>query len=361
LKGLHVYPGMINSATKVGLAEISSIRETMDTSEIGEFNPQLRALVAVNPESEHIPVTRAGGITSVITMPEGPMIGGQAAMIRLDGWTWEEMSVVRSAAMVLRFPALGGSGGRGGGGGGRGFGGAGGSFAEQQRRHHEQIAKLRDYFEQARRYQKARAAAGPGFQRDLKLEAMQPVIEGKLPVLVTAVRERAIREAIDFAEKERIRIILAQVRRPGKMLAEIKNKSIPVIVGETLALPMEEDDAYDAPFTLPFEMHKAGVKFAFGTFDVQFARNVPFQAAAAVGFGLPQEAALRALTLGAAEIWGVADRIGSIDKGKQADLIVTDGDPLEAKTNIKQVFIGGRNVPVDTKHTDLYQKYLNRP
>jgi len=360
IKGLHVYPGMINSGTSIGLQEISSIRETSDTSELGEFNPQLRAIIAVNPASEHIPVTRANGVTSVITMPGGGLIGGQAALIRLDGWTWEEMAVVRSAALHLSFPALGGGFGRGGGGGG-GRGGQRASFSESKRRHDETVGRLREFFEQARRYQKAKAAGGAGFRQDLKLEAMLPVLDGKLPVLITASRERTIREAIEFAEKEKIRPILANVRRPGKTLADLKAKNIPVILAETLALPMEEDDPYDAAFTLPAELHKAGVKFAFGTFDVQFARNVPFQAAAAVAFGLPQEEALKAVTINAAEIWGVADKLGSIEKGKWADLIVTTDDPLEARSEIKHVFIGGRSVSLDSKHHELYQKHLNRP
>ncbi len=360
-KGLHVYPGLINSATNIGLQEISSVRETSDTNEIGDYNPQLRAVIAINPASEHIPVTRANGVTSVITMPGGGVISGQAALIRLDGWTWEEMAVNRSAFLNLNFPSLSGGGGRGGGFGGGRFGGQRTAFSELKRRQEEQIQRLREFFEQARRYQKAKTAGGAAFKQDLKLEAMLPVVEGKLPVLVRAVRERDIREVLDFAEKEKIRVILAQVRKPGKTLADLKAKNIPVILAETLQLPMEEDDPYDSAFTLPAELHKAGVKFAFGTFDVQFARNLPYQAAAAVAFGLPPEEALKSVTINAAEIWGVADKTGSVDRNKWADLIVTDGDPLEARTNIKHVFIRGRSVGADSKHQELYQKYLNRP
>ncbi len=359
-KGLHVYPGMIDSATNIGLSEVGSVRETQDTAEIGDFNPQLRALIAVNPASDHIAVTRANGLTSVITYPTGGVISGQAAMIHLDGWTWEEMEVRRAAALHLRFPALQ-TVSRFGGFGGEDPPGGRTSFTEIKRRYDEQIARLREFFEQARRYQKAKAAAGRDFKSDLKLESMLPVLEGKLPVMVTAMRERTIREALQFAEKEKIRIILAQVREPGKMAAELKAKNIPVILSETLDMPLEEDSPYDGAFTLPAELHKAGVKFAFGTFNTSASRNLPYQAATAVAFGLPYAEGLKAVTLNAAQIWGVDDKLGSIDKGKWADLMVTDDDPLETRTQVKHLFIRGREVSLDNKHRSLYQKYLNRP
>jgi imidazolonepropionase-like amidohydrolase len=356
-KGLHVYPGMIDSATEIGLSEISSIRETNDATELGDFNPQLRAVIAVNSASEHIPVTRANGITSVITMPEGGILSGQAALIHLDGWTWEEMAVKRDAAMHMIFPSLRASTRRSG----AIAGATAQPFAESQRRYQQQLKSLRDFFEQARRYQKAKAQPGSGFKIDLKMEAMLPVLDGKMPVMISAVRERAIREAVDFATREKIRVILAGVRQPGKMGPELKAKNIPVILGATLELPLEQDDPYDKSFTLPAELHKDGVKIAFGTFGNQFARNLPFQAANAVAFGLPYPEALKAVTLNAAEIWGVADQVGSIEKGKLADLVIADGDPLESRTQIKQLYIKGKQVDIESKHYKLYQKYLNRP
>ena len=350
-KGLHLYPGMINSATEVGLTEIGSVRETADTTELGTYNPQLHALSAVNPASEHFPVVRANGITSVMTIPQGGVIAGQAALIHTDGWTWEDMAIKRAAAMHLRFPTYSASAGRGF----RGGSAAPSLFAEAKRNHEKNMRELNDFFEQARRYQKGHD------KQDLKFEAMLPVLERKLPVMVFAVREREILEVIQFAEKQKIHVVLAGVRKPGKALQEIKAKNIPVILGQTLALPMQEDDFYDDPATLPAELYRAGIKFAFATFDVQFVRNLPFEAANAVAYGLPYEEALKAVTINAAEIWGVGDQIGSIEKGKLADLILTDGDPLETKTQIKQMFIAGKSVDLESKHYKLYQKYLNRP
>jgi imidazolonepropionase-like amidohydrolase len=353
-KGLHVYPGMIDSATEVGMEEIGSVRETNDTTEIGDFKPQLRAAIAVNPSSEHIPVIRANGITAAIALPDGGIIAGQASLMRLDGWTWEEMAMKRDAAMHLVFPTLTAGGG--------GIAGAASSaFADRRRAYDRRLKLLSDYFESARRYQKAKAAPGASFKRDLALEAMQPVIEGKMPVLVEAVRERAIKDALTWAAKEKVTIILSGVRKPGNTLAELKFRNIPVILGPTQALPLEEDDPYDGAFTLPAELYKAGVKFAFGSFGNQFSRNLPYQAGTAVAFGLPYDEALKSVTLYPAQIWGVDDQLGSIEKGKSADFILTDGDPLEVRTNVKRMFVNGKEVDLESKHTKLYQKYLARP
>jgi imidazolonepropionase-like amidohydrolase len=235
------------------------------------------------------------------------------------------------------------------------------TFAEARRNHERELQELAEFFEQARRYQKAKAAGGPAFKADVRLEAMLPVLDRKAPVMVTAVRERAIREAIQFADRQKIRMILASPRRFGDTLKDIKAKDIPVILGPTLELPLEDDDAYDSEFALPAELHKAGVKFAFGSFANQFARNLPYQAANAVAYGLPYDEALKAVTLYPAEIWGVAEQYGSIEKGKYADLMVTDGDPLETKTQVKRLFIKGREVDLESKHTKLYKKYMARP
>jgi len=364
-KGLHVYPGLIDAGTEVGLIEIRSVRETLDLTELGLFNPQLVALTAVNPSSEHIPVTRANGITTVATLPQGTLISGQVSLIHLDGWTTEEMGLSRNAAMHLRIPFVQMTTRPGGGDEDEAAAPRPGAtilpFATAKQNFDKRMAELNEFFDSARRYKQAKEARDPDFRIDLRFEAMIPVLDGSRPVLTTAIREREIRDAIAFADKQKIKIILSQSTEAYKVIKEIKDRDIPVILGPTLALPLNEDDPYDRSYTTPADLQKAGIRFAIGTFAASFSRNLPYQAAQAVAFGLPHDDALRAITKNAAEIWGVGDRIGTIEEGKWADLMVTDGDPLEAKTQIRRLFIKGKPVDLDNKHRQLYEKYLNRP
>jgi len=374
VKGLRVYPGMIDSATDLGLEEIESIRETNDTGEIGDFMPQLRALSAVNPDSEHFGVVRVNGITGAVTLPSlggrgggggGQLISGQAALLHTDGWTWEEMEINRSVAMCLNFPSAGGRGGRGGGGGMPAdmldlLPGAVGAAGNAQRAVLDQIAKLNTFFDDARKYQKAKAAHLPDFHPDLKFDAMIPVLEGKMPLAVSAARANTIHDAIAWAEKQNVKIVILQPREISKAGPELKAKNVPVILGRVLALPDSEDAEYDQAFTQPFEAYKAGVKFALGTFTNEFVRDLPYQAATAVAYGLPHDEALKALTINPAEIWGAGDKLGSVEKGKYADLLITDGDPMDVRTQIRHLFINGKEITLSNKQVRLYERYSGR-
>lgn len=347
-KGLRAYPGMIDSDTEIGLSEIGAVRETNDVAELGDFKPQLRAAVAVNPSSEHIPVIRANGITAAIVRPSGGILRGQAALMHLDGWTWEEMAILRSAAMVMAFPTLSMTAPRQGAAG----------YQQAKKNLDAQLKQLDEYFASARHYQKARTA---GARTDLGLEAMLPVLDRKLPLLVSATREREIRQAIEWATRQGVRLVLSGVRKPGEALAMMKARDVAVILGPTLALPLDEDDAYDAAFTLPAELLRAGVKFAFGSGGNQFSRNLPYQAAQAVAFGLPYDEALKSVTLYPAQIWGVDSTIGSLEVGKSADIMLIDGDPLEIRSEVKRLFIQGKEVDLESRHTRLYKRYMARP
>ena len=374
-KGMRVYPGFIDSATNLGLAEISAVRETVDTGELGDFMPQLFALHAVNPESEHLGVVRVNGITSALTLPGGgggggrgggraQFISGKAALIHTSGWTWEDMSISPDAAIQLNFPSLGGRGGRGGeippeiaqmlG------EAAGATGANARRTYEEGIAKINQFFDDARHYKAAKDAHTAGLKVDLKLEAMIPVLERKVPVAVSASTPETIKDAIKFADKQGVKIVIMGPREVGDVGPELKSHNIPVILGRALALPEHEDDSYDQAMALANQFYKAGVKFAFGTFNNEFVRNLPFEAAAASGFGLPQDEALKAITINPAEIWGKADLLGSVEKGKMADLLITNGDPLEIQTKIEHLLIKGQDVPLTNKQTRLFEKYSGR-
>jgi imidazolonepropionase-like amidohydrolase len=269
------------------------------------------------------------------------------------------MEILPNAAMQLNFPSLGGRGGRGG----EAAEGAevkAVTFTEAKRQYDQQIQKINEFFDSARQYQKERTANAPGFTKDSKMEAMLPVLDQKEPVAITANRERSIHDAILFAEKQHIKAVIVQPHELGNVAAELKSHNIPVILGRTEALSENEDDPYDKMMTLPAEAYKAGVKFAFGTFSNEWTRNLPFNAARAVAYGLPYEEALKAITINPAEIWGAAGQTGSIEKGKWADLIVTDGDPMQLPTQIKQLFIKGKEVELTSRQVELYRRYMGR-
>jgi imidazolonepropionase-like amidohydrolase len=355
VNGMQVYPGLIDSASTVGLTEIEAVRESSDIHEIGKLNPQLSTWMDVNPSSEHIPVTRANGITTEVALPDGELIAGRASLIHLNGWTTEEMVVLQSAALHIVWPTIKT----------RTFrfpeGPSNKPFEEAKKDYDKDVRELTVFFEDARRYALAKAAHQPGFSTDLKLEAMLPVLTGQTPVLISASREREIKAAIAFADTEKVRMILCGGAEAWKVMADLKSRSIPVVLQPTLSLPDEEDEPYDRAFTTPGELQKSGILFSFGTYDAQYARNLPYQAAAAVPFGLPHDAALAALTINAARIYGVDKTMGSIEEGKIADLMVTDGDPLETPTQVKRLFIAGKEVDLDNKHKHLYEKYKARP
>ena len=364
-KGLRVYPGWIDSGTELGLSEIGAIRETNDTGEIGDFVPQLKALSAVNPDSEHFGVVRVNGITTAIALPGvggrgggGGIIIGQAALLHTDGWTWEEMEINRSAAMVLNFPTVA-SRGRGGMDFPDMFPNAV-SPADARRAVLDQIVKLNAFFDDTRKYKVAKTANLADFRKDLRFEAMLPVIDGKMPIAVNASRAPAIHDAIAWAEKQNVKIVIMQPREIAKAGPELKAKNIPVVLGRVLTLPENEDAEYDEGYTQPEEAYKAGVKFALGTFTNEFIRDLPYQAATAVAYGLPHDEAMKALTVNPAQIWGAGDLIGSLEKGKLADLMVVDGDPMDVRTQIRHLFIKGKEITLSNKQIRLYERYMSR-
>ena len=354
--GQHVYPGMIDSASKLGM------QSATDGRAAGILDTQHTAVGQVDPASSQIAFTRANGVTSVVELPEGDLIAGQLSLVRLSGATIGEMTVAPSAAIHLRFPAI--------------------TrvpippheideededpnaeiepipYAMAKKDHDEKLRTLNKFFDDARAYQRRRAAKSPGFRTDPKFEALLAVLDGATPLFVTAVREREIREAIQFADKQKIRIILADAYESYKVLQLIKSHSIPVILGPTMTLPLNRDDSYDRSFTTPAELFQAGIQFSIGTFGARSSHKLPYQAAAAVPFGLPKDEAYKAVSLSAAQIFGLGKRLGSIEEGKTADLIVTDGDPLEIQTHINLVFIDGKPVNLETREKALSEKYL---
>jgi imidazolonepropionase-like amidohydrolase len=356
--GLSVYPGMIDSGTQLGLTEIGSIQETHDTTELGDFNPHMRAIVAVQPHSELIPVARANGITTAITHPSGRLVSGQAALINLDGWTWQEMTVKAPAAMWMEYP--------------RAPRGRAAAFMQGENAPNltqlrdRQLAALRQKLEDAQAYAKAKEARAadkslPPRPVDHVLEALIPVVKGELPVLMVANGEREIKGAIELADKYKLKLVISGAGEAWKVASLLKEKNVPVIIGPVTDVPGNEDDDYDVNYSHAAKLYKAGVKFAFQTDDAAYVRNLPYQAGTSAAFGLPKDEALKAVTIYPAQIFGVDKLLGSVEAGKMANLIVTDGDPLEFKTVVKHMFINGKPVDLSSRHTRLYDKFNARP
>jgi imidazolonepropionase-like amidohydrolase len=352
--GLSVYPGLIDSGSNVGLIETDSVSGTVDTTELGDFNPNAQAAVAINPHSELIPVTRVNGVTHVVSTPEGGIISGQSALIQLAGWTPQAMVVKSPAAMHIRFPQLRGA---------PLVDVPQDEEAEKERRksYTQQVDRLRDVFRDARAYAKATGAHTRRFDRDLILEALVPVVEGRVPVVMHANYARDIKAALLFADEFSLKVILSGAQDVARVIPELKSRNIPVILGPILALPQREDDPYDLLFSNAKTLFDNGIRFSIQTSDAHNTRNLPYHAASCAAFGLPKEEALKAVTIYPAQIFGVADRLGSLEVGKQANVIITDGDPLELRTNVKRVFIAGEEISMDSRHTLLYRKFSARP
>ena len=363
-KGLSVYPGLIDSGTTLGLEEIGSIQETQDKTELGDFNSNVKVIVAVNIHSELIPVSRANGITTVLTSPSGRLISGQAALINLDGWTWQEMALKPTVAMAMEYPRLGGGGRRGGGGGFQQFAQQGADAARQAAQ--RQIDALKAKLDEAVAYLQAKDARAkdatlPKRSTDLALEALIPVIKGEMPVLMQANTAAEIRGAIEIADKYKLKLIITGADEAEKVAPLLKEKNIPVIIGPVTEVPNREDEGYDRNYGQAAALEKAGVRFVFKTSDAAYVRNLPYQPGTAAAFGLSKDEALKSVTIYPAQVFGVDKLIGSIEVGKIANIIVTDGDPLEFRTNTKYMFINGKPVDLSSRHTKLYDKFNSRP
>jgi imidazolonepropionase-like amidohydrolase len=364
--GLSVYPGMMDAGTSMGLAEIEQgANATVDVAEVGSFNPNAQAFWGVNPHSAHVGVTRVVGITHVLTRPTGGVVSGQAALLNLAGSTVPEMSVVPRAALAVELPRSGFGGGRVG-----GFAALAASSANQQevtRTRQRQLDSLRAMLRDAEAYGRAADAyakdrALPRPRQDVVLASLVPAVRGQMPVLFVADRAADIREAVAFAEEMKLTPIIVGGRDAWQVAALLKQKDVPVLLGGVMTLPAREDDPYDVNFAAPAKLAAAGVRFAITSGDAGAeARNLPYTAGMAAAFGLSKDDALKSVTLWPAQILGVADRFGSIEPGKVANLVVTTGDILEARTDTKYLFIDGRPVPLDTKHTDLNARFKDRP
>lgn len=349
--GKYIYPGMIDANTGIGLQEIGSVQTTSMRNEIGDFNPHIRALVGLNVESEILGVTRMNGVTSVVTSPAGGTISGQATLINTAGWTWEDLAVERNAGIVFTLPGGGGRGGRGGGGGG---GRGRGAVSVNP----NLIADFDEFMNESKDYNDRRTAGQT--KLDLIYEAMRPLFRKEVPAIINANGADQIRAAVAFGRKWGFRTVIQGGSDAWKVRKFLADENVPVILGAIEQAPTDSVP-YDEIYAQPGLLYDAGVKFAFSTGQGSNARHVVFHAALAVAYGLKPEGALKALTIYPAEIFGADKEIGSVEKGKLANLFITTGDPMDLRTQVVGVFIKGREVPDDDRHHRLYIKYKARP
>ena len=347
--GLTVYPGMIDASTQLGLTEVSSVSLTNDHNEVGDINPHMQALTAVNPNSVLIPVTRVNGVTTSLAMPTSGLFSGTAALINLHGYTPDQM-FAGFKGIVINFPSTGRRGG-------------------WDRRTDEEIKKasekalkqLNDVWTKAVQYHKIDSAAGKGSQDYYpEMEALLPAVRGEMTVLINVNASKDILAALDWIKGKNIKAVFCGVSEGWRVADKLAKAKVPVITGPVLSIPNRDYDRYDASYANPGVMAKAGVKVAITTRDSENVRNLPYNAGFAATYGMGKEAALKAITIVPAEIMGVADQLGSIEKGKVANLFVTNGDPFETKTQVKHLFIAGWQIPLESRHTLLYDEFLER-
>jgi len=366
LSGLHLYPGLICLDSSLGLSEIEAVRATEDVTEVGDYHPEVQSWIAVNPDSELIPVTRANGIAYFEPTPQGGIVSGQSGLVAVDGWTSEQMAVQKPVALHVFWPSQEldttpkeklppKSKVK--------------SLEDQAKERRAKVRSLDDFFQDAQAYLKAKdAASGKKTSAPQVVpawEAMIPYLRGQLPIVIHADEIRQINSAVAWVGTNQYKIVLAGGRDAAMAADLLAQKKIPVIYEHTFSLPVRATESYDVHFASPGVLHKAGVQVVFsmgpGTFDTPMTRNLPYAAAQAVAFGLPEEEALKGLTLYPAQVAGVAQRLGSIEADKDATLFASDGDILDLRANVKRMWVAGREVSLETRHTRLYEKYRNRP
>jgi imidazolonepropionase-like amidohydrolase len=349
-KGLTLYPGFIDGGSKVGIGEISAVSVSNDYDEVGELAPQMQALTAVNPSSPAVAVTRVGGVTTSLIVPGGTgRFPGTAALINLVGYTPDQM-YTGFKGVVLDFPTAGG----------------GSRFdqrSEEDRKKDEEKAqkRLNDIWAQAVLYSKIDSATAGKPDYNPEMAALLPVVRGQQTLLVEVDKAEDIESAIKWVQARKIKkVIFTGVAEGWRVADKLAKANIPVITGPVIDLPTRSADRYDRAYANPGLLKKAGVKVAIRSNSTENGRNLPFHAGFAAAYGLGKEEALRAITIVPAELLGVADHLGSLEVGKSATLFASTGDPMEPKSQIVHVFIDGWQVPLDSRHIQLYQEFLKR-
>lgn len=351
ISGKTVYPGFIIAESILGLTEIGAVRATNDYREVGSINPNVRTKIAYNPDSEHIPVVRTNGIALAHVVPTEGLLSGMSSVMMLDGWTWEDTEVQGGGGVWMSWPNMvvqeGGSREQ--------------KPAEEQEKAIKEALEILDKtFDEAEAYVKAIKSGAGGQKTDMRLAGLTPVLEKKVPLYIRANHVGQIKAAVNWVNRRGYRMVLVGARDSWMVTDLLKANKIPVIVSTTHNLPSRRWQPYDEAYTLPATLAEAGITFTIAPGWYPQVRNLPFEMGTAVGYGLDRDRAIKALTLDAATILGVGDDVGSLEQGKDATLIVVDGDPLEIRSDVESLYIQGRNVDLSNRHQVLNEKYKKR-
>ena len=344
--GKHVLPGFVLATSTLGLVEVESVDMTIDMTEAGSFNPEVYAAVAVNPDSWWLPVARRGGVMVAGVFPQGGVVPGRASVMQLDGWTWEDMALVRDAGLGLSWP-----------------GDFGGRFrrASSTSNVEERIAAVGRLFDAAEAYVAAKAADG-SIPTDLRYESMRGVLDGSKPVFVTLTTRAQAEAALGWGKRRGLKMAVIGGRDALSYVDLLKRHDVPVAITGTHRLPHRRDLSHRTTYQLPRLLEAHGVRWCISMRprDSANARNLVYEAAACIAHGLEPDVALRAITLGAAEFLGVDGRVGSLEEGKDATVLLVDGDPFELGSVYERGWIQGREVAMEDKQTALYEKYREK-
>lgn len=353
LPGKRIYPGFVAADSLLGLNEIDAVRATLDFAEAGAINPSARALVAIDADSEQLAVARANGVLTVHVVPragEAGLLAGQSALIKPDGWTWEQMRLADPVGVHLFWPTARVP-----------------SWMPPQAQEkaaealRQKLAAIDTAFRDARAYRASRQKSADNAASDLRWDALLPVLERRQPLFVHADDAKQIRDALAFAEREQVRLVLVGGTDAWRFAGTLKARDIPVILGSSHNLPLRRWESYDTIYAAAGKLAAAGVRLAIANESGSSnERNLPYQAASYAAFGLDRDVALRAITLSAAEILGIDQRLGSLDVGKDATLFVADGDALENFTKVERAWIQGHEIDLSNRQTQLYEKYRSK-
>lgn len=355
LNGKHVYPGMIAAVSGLGLVEINAVAVTNDHSERGDFNPNVRTNVAFNPDSEIIPTTRSNGILIANVIPASGLVSGQSSVMMLDGWTWENATLSSPSGLHINWPNMNSR-----------------SRTENDKKRlkaaKQQLDDLEKMIKDARAYARLRQTKSRSAENyhneDLRWESMIPYVEKKLPIFVHANEIRQIEASISWANRHNLKIVIVGGKDAWRTTDLLVKNKIPVIYEGVTSLPFRRFEDYDQAYKTPSILYEKGVQFCISDYGyagrAEQIRNLPYQASMAASYGLPKEAAFRAVTLSVAEILGIDKEVGSLEEGKDATLFISDEDPLEIRTNIIQAFIQGKKIDMGDRHKSLYSKYKEK-